>query len=151
MFSKKALTVIQQISPELQDIYEMEMKSIKRGRVDDALLIESIAHNWSFNRFVKMARIRSKRWGFLSALTDKALEIQGITMLNLMRAIMAEAFLEASLERTLATYHRIKAKLNGHADDPQHTALINDAINDLLRIRKTTFNDLMDDFMRMRE
>ena len=107
MFSLICQTIIEQIQPEFQDIYADEKRRIEQGQIDDVVFVQSIAENWSLNRLVKIARLRHKRWNFLSVLADAATERQSVTALNLMEQVMVSS-LDAELALTVATYRRLK-------------------------------------------
>lgn len=94
---------IHEYADEIEGAIRFEENEIKAGRIENAVLLEGIAGNINVAQFLKVARFRGKHWKFLSALSDKSLEIQGYAMLD---------FMADAVGRDLAKLTYQKARLN---------------------------------------
>ncbi len=141
---------LEQYRPEIQEQLNLELQSIREGNLDDALLIKAMAHNWSFPHFLKVARWRGKSWRFLSALSDAALELQGIAMLRLMAHVMGNNLMKASMKKTMETIQHLYSLLEQHTDNPHMTKAITTALEQVLLAQQETLEAYWNDVRKIR-
>jgi hypothetical protein len=94
---------------EVKAVLAFEEQEIMAGRRENALLTQAIANNWSAKDLFRVARHRGKSWRFLSALGDKALEIEGYALLQFVADAVGRDFAEMVFRKSLLSLQRAKA------------------------------------------
>ena len=107
---------------EMNTQIEQEANDLLAGRKENTLFIQALSDNWSLQHFLDVARHRGKSWGFLSALADKSLEIQGWGMLDFMADAVGRDLAEQILRKALSSLDRVakiqEAFLSHNEDSP---------------------------------
>ena len=141
---------LEQHRPEIEEQLNLELQNIREGKLADALLIEAMAYNWSVPWFLKVAGLRGKSWRFMAALADKALEIQGYGMLNLVTQVISDRLTLTTYERageTLKQLHQLAEKFK---DVPHADEMLEEAAEDIKETRRRVRNQFWDDIDKMR-
>lgn len=101
---------------EIASELEFEERELMAGRQENPLFMKAIANNWSAAHFFQVARWKGKNWRFLSALSDKALELEGYAVLDFLADAYGRDFAEqvfrkslSALARAMNIYERFKA------------------------------------------
>ena len=79
----------QQCADEIVDEIAFEEDEVKKGRIDNAVLLEGLAGEINIRQFLNVARYRGTSWKFLSALSDKSLQLQGYALLDFIADALA--------------------------------------------------------------
>jgi hypothetical protein len=131
-----------ELRQEISDQLEWENGEIMSGRMENAILTQAIAGDWSVKHFFDVARWKGKSWRYLSALGDQSLQIQGYAMLHLIADVAGADLAEMTLRKansTLARLHRIhNSFVAHHDDDPFAEQLHLDACEDLVQLTRET-------------
>lgn len=141
---------IEQHRPEIEAQLHLELENIREGKLADALLIEAMAYNWSVPWFLKVAGWRGKSWRFMSALADKALEIQGYGMLNLVTQVVSDRLTLATFQRAGETLKQLRQLSEEYSDVPHMNEILEEAVEDVKEARRRAAAQFWDDIDKMR-
>jgi hypothetical protein len=114
---------------EIQNRLHEELNLVQQGKIQDAVLLQAMAHHWSPRHFAAVARSRGHHWRFMAALADATLEIQALGMIHLMSHIVGNHILINSVKKAIDTILRLQALQATYADNPRILALIETALD----------------------
>lgn len=135
---------------EIEDELRRELRDINESKAFDALLIQSMAHNWSFSQFVNVAKYRGKSWRFMSTLSDAALEIQGLGMLRLMSKIVGDDLILGTVERAFETVKRLDSMVLRYPGGPVYEQILERAMQQTQETASDVVEDYRNDIRRIR-
>lgn len=148
---KKVPPPNKQYSDELVQIFEEEYRAVQLGHVEDAILTQSVAGNWSVKKLSEMSRRRGKEWRFLSAATDRSLETQGYAVIEFITALAAHGLILASVDKCVASYKKLEQKRLQDGNVPGVNALIDEALADIRDAHSRTVANFWADIDHIRE
>lgn len=120
---------LQDHQEEIQQRLQEELNLVQQGKVQDAVLLQAIAHNWSPRHFATVARSRGHQWRFMSALADATLEIQALGMIHLMSHVVGNNILVNGVKKSIDTVLRLQALQVTYANNPRILAMIEDVLD----------------------
>jgi len=125
---------------EIEAQFEWEQNEVAAGRIENAILMQGVAGQWSIKQYLNAAFWKGKSWRYISALSDQALQIQGYALLNFVAeaagADMAEMIMRKSVS-ALKRYRDIltlSEELGG--EDPFVTQLYQETCEDIVQFAR---------------
>ena len=116
---------------EMSAIIRSEMSSLQVGRTENALLLQALAGNWSIDQLIRTATTRGRNWRFMSALADKALQIQGVGILMLVAETTGADLTEHGFRKANDSIDRLhlvyQSAVQRTGDDPYKAELLEKA------------------------
>ena len=107
---------------EIRKVVRWELSELSAGREENVLLIEALANQWSAERILSVAQQRGKNWRFLAALTDKALQAQGVGLLVAIAESTGMDLTEQLMRKSYSVLDRINKlyaeEVRRSGDDP---------------------------------
>src|SRR5688572_14519348 len=67
---------------ELERVSVLDIKAIKAGREEDAILMNAALEGWDYRQYIHVMQYRDRHYRMMLSLVDKWLEIQGIAALR---------------------------------------------------------------------
>lgn len=151
LLPKKIPPPDKQYTDELLQIFDEEYRAIQLRHVEDAILTQSVAGNWSVKKLSEMSRHRGKEWRFLSAAADRSLETQGYAVVEFITELAANGLILASIEKCVASYKKLELKRLQDGDIPGVSALIDEARENIRDAHRLTIAHFWEDIERIRE
>lgn len=106
-----------------------ELNAVEAGEsVDNAILLQSLAGNWSIEHFLQVAKYHGQGWRTLTPLVQKVLEIQGLAMVYFVAVAAGNDLVYAAVQKTISSVMKLKKKGEQYANCPFATQIISDGI-----------------------
>lgn len=135
---KKIIELSEEQIRVVEDQVDKDLMAVEKGKLEDAVLLQSMAENWSYDQFMKVSQQRGRNYGVLSALADRTIEIQGIATLHLVSDVMRHGLREATVRKAIAVYRRLKELMEEYEDDPIPNQIIADAMEEVIEQARET-------------
>lgn len=113
-----------------------EISAVEAGEnVENAILLQSLAGNWSIEEFLQVAKFHGKGWRTLTPLVQKVLEIQGLAMVHFVAVAAGNDLAYATVQKAISTVVKLKKIGEQYANCPFAMQIISDSIEESMQWR----------------
>lgn len=146
---KAALAIMEKVDPDFIDLVSDEWERYERGRIHDTLLIQGLIRNMSINDFMRMTKFKGKAYRHLAPLGERAVELEGQTLLNLIKAILTNNFIKLTTHAGILLILELQSELDTQTNPAARRLLersIKDAEDAQQRFLRHQLSDMSRDY-----